>query len=155
MSDVEFMSKFGEVSRALDYFDEPGSAVAARIHDLHRRHGETVSRVIDKELQAVIAAGEVSALDPDCVLRLAGTDVFGGLQLQGAVSARAGVPSLPVAEVSGLPSKPAAAAPRFHLTIDVASDVVKIAGQRLPYRTEAAVTIRQDETETRNTQTDG
>ena len=94
---MEFLTSFGEVSRALRFFDEPAGAVAARLHALHRRHGEGVAQIMERALRAVIDRRNLETLAPDCLLRLTGGDVF-GLPALGAEAAVAASPaSLPAA----------------------------------------------------------
>jgi 7-cyano-7-deazaguanine synthase in queuosine biosynthesis len=102
MTPEEFMISFGEVSRALNYFDDPSGVVAKRIHDLHRRHGETVAAVMEGELTGVMTRREVSSLNPDCLLRMAGEDVFRGQQSGRKPSVRSGAASLLTREQADL-----------------------------------------------------
>ncbi len=50
MSEQTFLSSFGQVFRILPYLPGSPDENAARLHDLHRRHGQMVEKVIDREL---------------------------------------------------------------------------------------------------------
>ena len=50
MSEQTFLSSFGQVFRVLPYLPGSPDENAARLHDLHRRHGHIVEKVIDREL---------------------------------------------------------------------------------------------------------
>lgn len=128
MTDREFMAKFGEVSRALSCFDEPPAAVARRIHDLHRRHGETVASVMDGELQKAMSSGEIARLDPDCLMRLAGVDMFGAMESDSTPIVQSGVGSLPTLEVSAISASVSAGRETFVLTMDATGRKVEIVG---------------------------
>jgi len=56
-SEVEFLSRWGEVFRVLPHLDEGPSKAIARLHALHRRHGEAVARVIDDHLRQYVTLG--------------------------------------------------------------------------------------------------
>lgn len=57
LSEAGFLSRYGQVFRALPHLDGPTVANAARIHQLHVRHGQGVTRVIDREVASVGVAG--------------------------------------------------------------------------------------------------
>jgi 7-cyano-7-deazaguanine synthase in queuosine biosynthesis len=50
MSEQTFLNSFGQIFRVLPYLPGSPEENAARLHDLHRRHGQTVKGVIDREL---------------------------------------------------------------------------------------------------------
>lgn len=50
MSSQTFFSSFGQIYRVLPYLDGSMEENAMRLHDLHRRHGQTVEQVITREL---------------------------------------------------------------------------------------------------------
>lgn len=50
MSEVAFLSNYGQVFRALRYLEGEPVKVAARLHQLHVRHGQAVAQAIDREL---------------------------------------------------------------------------------------------------------
>lgn len=49
-SDVAFLGAHGEVFRAIPHLGLPAAEAAARLHDLHRRHGTQVEAVVRAEL---------------------------------------------------------------------------------------------------------
>jgi hypothetical protein len=50
MSEQTFFSSFGQIFRVLPYLPGSPEENAAKLHELHRRHGQTVEAVIDREL---------------------------------------------------------------------------------------------------------
>ena len=50
MSEQTFLNSFGQIFRVLPYLPGSPDENAARLHDLHRRHGQTVEAVINREL---------------------------------------------------------------------------------------------------------
>jgi hypothetical protein len=50
MSEQTFLNSFGQIFQVLPYLPGSPDESAARLHDLHRRHGQTVAAVIDREL---------------------------------------------------------------------------------------------------------
>ncbi len=50
MSEQTFLNSFGQVFRVLPYLPGSPEENAARLHELHRRHGQIVQAVIDREL---------------------------------------------------------------------------------------------------------
>jgi hypothetical protein len=128
ISPTDFMIRFGEASRALQFFDEPPAAAARRIHELHRRHGETVSAAMDQELVAALTAGELSDVHPDCLLKLAGPDVFGQSQPAGITPVRSAASSLPTTEPSSAASRQDTSPREIRLNVDESSGKVEIVG---------------------------
>ncbi len=128
MSPTDFMIKFGEASRALRFFDEPPAAAARRIHELHRRHGETVSAVMDQELVTALTTGGLSDVHPDCLLRLAGADVFASSQPAGIEPVRSAASSLPTAGPGSAASRQDTSRKEIRLNIDESSGTIEIAG---------------------------
>jgi len=128
MSPTDFMIKFGEASRALRFFDEPPAAVAKRIHELHRRHGETVSAVMDQELITALALGGLNDVHPDCLLRLAGADVFGSSQPVGVAPVRSAASSLPTTEPGSAASRQDTSRKKIRLNVDESSGKIEIVG---------------------------
>jgi len=124
----DFMIKFGEVSRALRFFDEPPEAAARRIYALHHRHGETVSAVIDQELATALTTGELSGADPDCLLKLAGADVFASSQPAGIAPVRSATPSLPTDEPASTAATQDTKPREIRLNIAVSSGTIEIVG---------------------------
>ena len=67
MSEQTFLNSFGQIFRVLPYLPGSPEENAARLHDLHRRHGQTVEAVINRELahhatltQILIPAGDLT-----------------------------------------------------------------------------------------------
>ena len=50
MSEQTFLNSFGQVFRVLPYLPGSPEENAAKLHELHRRHGQTVEAVINREL---------------------------------------------------------------------------------------------------------
>ena len=50
MSEQTFLNSFGQIFRVLPYLPGSPEENAGRLHDLHRRHGELVETVINREL---------------------------------------------------------------------------------------------------------
>ena len=50
MSEQTFLNSFGQIFRVLPYLPGSREENAAKLHELHRRHGETVQAVINREL---------------------------------------------------------------------------------------------------------
>ena len=50
MSEQTFLSSFGQIFRVLPYLAGSPEENAGKLHDLHRRHGQTVETVINREL---------------------------------------------------------------------------------------------------------
>jgi Queuosine biosynthesis protein QueC len=50
MSGQTFLNSFGQIFRVLPYLPGSPDENAARLHDLHRRHGQTVEAVMNREL---------------------------------------------------------------------------------------------------------
>ena len=71
MDAVQFVSAFPQVHQALSHLDLPIDAAASRIFDLHKRHGETVHRVVRQALQSHGDALAAKTLPQTCLLRLA------------------------------------------------------------------------------------
>jgi len=122
------MIRFGETSRALRFFDEPPAAAARRIHELHRRHGETVSAVMDQELVTALTAGGLSDVHPDCLLRLAGADVFASSQPAGSASVRSAASSLPATEPGSAAFRQDISPREIRLNVDESSGTIEIVG---------------------------
>jgi 7-cyano-7-deazaguanine synthase in queuosine biosynthesis len=70
MADVAFFSRYGEASRAIEFFSEPAGRAAERIFDLHRRHVAAVCRVFDQALSSHAADLREGSLPSTCLLAL-------------------------------------------------------------------------------------
>jgi 7-cyano-7-deazaguanine synthase in queuosine biosynthesis len=70
MSEAAFLARYGEVFRALPYLGPDTAASAARVHDLHRRHGAAVTRVVDEALTRHATMAAMEALPDSCLLSL-------------------------------------------------------------------------------------
>ncbi len=71
-----FLTKFPEIARALAETGEPAARGCNRLHDLFRRHGQSVTRVLRDSL----AKGSVDVQAPDSLLALYRADELGGLE---------------------------------------------------------------------------
>lgn len=78
MTPREFLSGFGEVQRALNHFREPPETALGLLYQLHRRHGQSVKRIIDQLIRRSIDGEAGGAIHRDSLLMLVGQDVFGG-----------------------------------------------------------------------------
>jgi 7-cyano-7-deazaguanine synthase in queuosine biosynthesis len=70
MDDVAFLSRYGEVSRALAYFSQPADRVARQIFDLHRRHAAAVCNAFDRTLKSHVSDLREGTLPATCLLAL-------------------------------------------------------------------------------------
>jgi hypothetical protein len=70
MSEQTFQSSFGQVFQALPYLPGAQEENAARLHELHRRHGRTVEAVIDRELAEHATLARSMSLPPSSLLML-------------------------------------------------------------------------------------
>jgi Queuosine biosynthesis protein QueC len=70
MSEQAFVATYGQIFRALPYL--PGSADenVRRIWDLHRRHGQEVIRVVDRELKNNASVGQALTLPTSSLLAM-------------------------------------------------------------------------------------
>jgi hypothetical protein len=50
MSEQTFLNSFGQIFRVLPYLPGSPEENAAKLHELHRRHGQAVEAVINREL---------------------------------------------------------------------------------------------------------
>jgi 7-cyano-7-deazaguanine synthase in queuosine biosynthesis len=100
MADVAFFSRYGEASRAVGFFSEPGGIIAERIFDLHRRHAATVCRVFDRAISSHAADLRGGSLASSCLLSLIvgkrGADADAGYPERGqpaaaAITVRSGI----------------------------------------------------------------
>ncbi|MEO1504186.1 MAG: hypothetical protein AAFU68_08120, partial [Pseudomonadota bacterium] len=76
MNASEFFQTYGEAHRVLEYVEGPRQAAAKLLFDLHRRHGEKVSSVVDAAVNAV-ASGETLP-ETDSLVGLVGIKRFRG-----------------------------------------------------------------------------
>jgi 7-cyano-7-deazaguanine synthase in queuosine biosynthesis len=67
---ADLVVKFPEAARAFGFLPGTHDAVAARILDMHRRHGAEVNRALEKALKLHAKAVRERTLLPDCLLRL-------------------------------------------------------------------------------------
>lgn len=58
----QFIQRFPEVMRAVDELEDPPETSLQRMHDMHRRHGACVTKVIDEALQSENACPDDSLL---------------------------------------------------------------------------------------------
>lgn len=70
MTPLEFFSKFGEISRVLRHIGGSPDAAALRIYELHKRHAEQVTGVVDTAIAAHAKQIRARILPPSCLLRL-------------------------------------------------------------------------------------
>lgn len=70
MSDVAFMSRFGEIGRVLSHLDEAADVGARRIFELQKRHAASVTEVVDSAIANHAGAIRSRSLPPTCLLRL-------------------------------------------------------------------------------------
>ena len=70
MSSQSFFSSFGQMFRVLPYLDGSIEDNALRLHDLHRRHGQTVDTVIAHELAEHATATRMLSLPETSLLML-------------------------------------------------------------------------------------
>ncbi len=67
---AEFVTRYGQVARALRHGGEDAESVAHRVYDLHQRHGREVGQVLDRATGRHAAALRRGELPAHCVLRL-------------------------------------------------------------------------------------
>lgn len=70
MTPLEFFARFGEISRVLRHINGSPDATALRIYELHRRHAEQVTGVVDAAIAAHARQIRERILPPSCLLRL-------------------------------------------------------------------------------------
>ena len=70
MEDVAFFSRYGEISRIVEFFTEPAGTVAEHIFDLHQRHAAAVCNVFDAAISTHAAALREGKLPWSCLLGL-------------------------------------------------------------------------------------
>lgn len=70
MAPVAFFSRFGEVSRVLRHIDGSPDATALKIYELHKRHAQQVTTVVDQAIAAHAKKIRERSLPASCLLRL-------------------------------------------------------------------------------------
>ena len=70
MSAVEFFEHYGEASRVLRHVGESPDSAALKIYELHRRHAEQVTCVIDSAISKFARQIREGNLPPTCLVRL-------------------------------------------------------------------------------------
>ena len=76
---AELIARYPEVVRMLGFLEGKPSAAAAKVLDLHRRHGEEVNGAIERMLAANAKALRERTLPVDCLLRLTYDSGGGGV----------------------------------------------------------------------------
>jgi len=72
--ETNFFSAFGEASRAILHLGLEADCAARQIHELHRRHGAAVTRVLKDAIRQHADAIVERRLPPTCAVMLAGID---------------------------------------------------------------------------------
>ncbi|MFT6772297.1 MAG: hypothetical protein ACJA1L_000001, partial [Paracoccaceae bacterium] len=85
MTPGAFLARFGEVQRAVEWLGGPDDVAAKRLFDLHRRHGEAVTRIVDARLAAMMTSEDPP--DRESLLALLGQDRISGRPTQVAAPA--------------------------------------------------------------------
>lgn len=65
-----FLSRYGEITRALPYLGSSRASAAHELHGLHRRHAEEVGRVIDEAIKTHSKQILSRSLPPSCLLTM-------------------------------------------------------------------------------------
>jgi hypothetical protein len=70
LSAIEFLSRYGEVFRVLKHLNESPNSAAIKLFELHKRHAQAVSDVIDQSIAKYASAIRRRELPDSCLLRL-------------------------------------------------------------------------------------
>jgi 7-cyano-7-deazaguanine synthase in queuosine biosynthesis len=76
MTDAAFLARFGQVYRALLYLPGRPDQNAARLHQLHIRHGRGVMAVVNRESAAHASLESMAELPQSCLLRMIQSQSF-------------------------------------------------------------------------------
>jgi hypothetical protein len=69
-SETTFLERYGQVFRALPFLDGLQPTNAARLHQLHVRHGRAVTSVVDEQLASHASLEHILGLPPTCLIAL-------------------------------------------------------------------------------------
>lgn len=80
MSFPQFLSRYGEVTRALRYVDGSPDVAAMQIFELHQRHARDVAGVVERALQRHSREIRLRSLPESCLIRLVCDSGLGAVQ---------------------------------------------------------------------------
>jgi 7-cyano-7-deazaguanine synthase in queuosine biosynthesis len=70
ITQLAFLARYGQVFRAIPYLDERCDVSAARLHQLHVRHGQCVSDVVERQSREWASVGKLLDLPETCLLAM-------------------------------------------------------------------------------------
>ncbi|MEW6584950.1 MAG: hypothetical protein AB1442_04985 [Nitrospirota bacterium] len=76
MNEVDFFSRFGEVSRIFEALDLPVSMGAENIYDLHKRYGKEIQSVLAEQIRLNAETIASKGIAPDSLLAMVGGDLI-------------------------------------------------------------------------------